>query len=35
MAIFSIISLFAFGLFVLLSLAGIFLLNRKSDKRNN
>ena len=29
------ISLIAFGLFVLLSLLGIFLLNRKSDKRNN
>ena len=29
------ISLIAFGLFVLLSLVGIFLLNRKSDKRNN
>jgi hypothetical protein len=30
-----VISLIAFGLFLLLSLVGIFLLNRKSDKRNN
>ena len=30
-----VISLIAFGLFLLLSLMGIFLLNRKSDKRNN
>ena len=29
------ISMIAFGLFLLLSLVGIFLLNRKSDKRNN
>ena len=30
-----VISLIAFGLFLLLSLVGIFILNRKSDKRNN